>query len=171
MSLYLKKLFIENLNLAKGGNKRSQFIIGSMYELGIGTNQNYNEAIKWYIKAAKRGHSMASNNIGVFYNNGYGVNINHKKALKWFLKAAKSGNVKAQATLSIIYCFGEEIKTNYVQAYKWATLANLKGFKLAKKQMLILEKKMTVDQILKAKKLAQESYDITTGISKIIQSK
>ena len=44
-----------------------------MYVDGQGVPQDYEQAFKWYTKAAEQGYAQAQNNLGVCYQGGKGV--------------------------------------------------------------------------------------------------
>jgi hypothetical protein len=54
------KLFLQR---AQEGDMNSQFIIGHRYEIGVGTNQDMDQAYSWYQKAAAQGHPMAQQKL------------------------------------------------------------------------------------------------------------
>ena len=56
----------------------------------------YDNAVKWYIKAAEMGNADAQVNLGVFYHLGHAVKQDYAKALEWFTKAAQQGDAGAQ---------------------------------------------------------------------------
>ena len=45
--------------LIKQGDTNAQFNLGVMYEDGRGVTQDYQEAVKWYRKAAEQGDAEA----------------------------------------------------------------------------------------------------------------
>jgi TPR repeat protein len=49
------------------------FNIGFSYERGLGVVKDYQQARKWYDKAADAGHAGAMNNLGLLYTRGQGV--------------------------------------------------------------------------------------------------
>ena len=63
--------------------------LGVMYENGEGVPMNYDEAMKWYRKAAELGNKDAPNNIGTMYMTGFGVLRDFVKAYMWFSIAGK----------------------------------------------------------------------------------
>ncbi|HHV6984584.1 TPA: tetratricopeptide repeat protein, partial [Haemophilus influenzae] len=73
--------------LAEQGDAISQFLLGGMYEEGLGVKQDYFEAVKWYRKAADKGDAAAQFNLGVMYSQGQGVKQDDFEAVKWFRKA------------------------------------------------------------------------------------
>lgn len=78
--------------IAEEGNAEAQCIIGNMYDLGLGTDSNLHEAIRWYKKSSEQGYGVASNNLGTIYYSGReGIDINRTKASEWYQKARKQG--------------------------------------------------------------------------------
>ena len=63
---------------------------------------DYEQAIKWYEKAAKQNHADAQYQLGLCYEKGQGVKQDLKMARKWFEKAAKNGSTKASKKLQIM---------------------------------------------------------------------
>ena len=63
-----------------------------MYAYGYGVKQDYQEALKWFRKAAEQNNSTAQFNIGYMYEEGYGVKKNRDEAIRWYRKAAEQGN-------------------------------------------------------------------------------
>lgn len=57
------RLFRVQLSIAEKGDARAQYYLGEMHEQGLGTEQNINEAFKWYAKAAERGDRMAKRKL------------------------------------------------------------------------------------------------------------
>lgn len=53
------KLFLAQEQLAKKGRAAAQYYLGEMYEQGLGTKQNLDEAFKWYKLSADQGHRLA----------------------------------------------------------------------------------------------------------------
>ena len=58
--------------------------------------QDYEEAVKWYRKAAEQGYASAQYNLGVCYYNGKGVEQDYEEVVKWYRKAAEQGHPRAQ---------------------------------------------------------------------------
>ena len=70
---------------------------------GLGVQQSYEKAVKWYTKAAKQGHVKAQYNLGNCYLNRRGIEQDYKyaeeDALEWYTEAAKQGYAPAQCML------------------------------------------------------------------------
>ena len=73
-----------------------------MYANGEGVPINYDEAMKWYRKAADQGHADAQTNLGLIYATGRGVPKNFIKAYVWYSIAFASGNEMAKKNLEIL---------------------------------------------------------------------
>ena len=58
-----ERLFQVQLAQALKDDARAQYYLGEMYEQGLGTRQNIDEAFKWYAKAAKNGDSLAKRKL------------------------------------------------------------------------------------------------------------
>jgi len=114
---------IESLRaVAEQGNTAAQFQLGTAYYTGQGVSKNYQEAIKWYRKAAikglaiaqhKQGDSHAQNNLGSLYKRGQGVSQDDKEANKWYQKAAEQECVIAQYNLGLAYSRGEGVPKDH----------------------------------------------------------
>jgi TPR repeat protein len=85
------------------GYPDSQNNLGYMYEHGIVVKQDYNEAFKWYSKAAENGSWIAQRNLGMLYWNGLGTEKNIKKAFELLHSAAESGNNDVYCILGRMY--------------------------------------------------------------------
>jgi TPR repeat protein len=58
-----QRLFQAQRSVAEKGNARAQYYLGEMYEQGLGTAQNLDEAFKWYARAAQQGDPLAKNKM------------------------------------------------------------------------------------------------------------
>ena len=108
---------------ANAGDISACAYLGKMYYEGTGVAQNYNEAFKWYQKAADNGVTGAYTWLGVMYYNGQGVAQNYEKAFLWTKKAAENGAADAYVGLGVMYYNGEGVAQNYEKAFKYAELA------------------------------------------------
>lgn len=73
----------------------AQFKLGIMYHNGDVVTQDYEEAVKWYQKAAEQGIADAQCNLGSMYRDGDGVAQDYAEAFKWFQMAAEQGDATA----------------------------------------------------------------------------
>jgi TPR repeat protein len=94
-----------------------------MYYFGSGVAKDFEEAVKWYLKAAEQGESEAQYNLGVMYAIGQGVAKNEKRAVEWYLRAAEKNVAKAQYLLGWRYQEGRGVEKNPSRAFKYYQLA------------------------------------------------
>jgi TPR repeat protein len=143
---------------AEQGDANAQNNLGMMYDNGLGTSQDYKQALYWFTKAAEQGLLSAQYNLGVMYDNGQGTPKNYKQAIYWYTKAAEQGEAKAQYKLGFMYYNGEGTPKNNVLAYVWWNIAAAQGHESAASNRGNLEELMTPNQIAEAQKLSKEYY-------------
>ena len=66
-----------------------------MYNLGIGVQQDYAEALKWYRLAADQGRADAQDILGTMYAQGRGVPQDYVRAHMWLNLSAAKGDQDA----------------------------------------------------------------------------
>ena len=103
--------------------------------------EKYEEAVKWFRKAAEQGNSQAQYHLGWCYEYGFGVSKDEVQAVKWYHKAAEqedadvieliklSSEVLVHADAEICFRLGEEAvnKEKYEEAVKWYRKAAEQG--------------------------------------------
>ena len=132
-------------------NEQALYLLGILYEGGIGVLQDTEKALKFYQKAAMKKHQGAMINLYVYFSNqgssdtadywlkkiaeqglpeaqnAYADRLcaakNFKEAVQWYEKAAKQGNTCAQTHLVLCYIRGLGVETNYDIAKKWCEKA------------------------------------------------
>lgn len=94
-------------------------IMGDNYFEGKnGYSQNYNEAFKWYKKAAEAGNIYSQNSLGICYRDGYGVDISVYDAAKWFEIAYRNGSPDGAYNLAELYTRGDrKLKQKAIDLY------------------------------------------------------
>lgn len=70
--------------LAENGNVEAQIDLANMYFDGNGVPLDYNEAVKWYARAADKGSVDAQVALGFLYEYGDAVPQDYVQAYKWF---------------------------------------------------------------------------------------
>ena len=97
---------------AERGHAGAQSLLGWLYEHGEGVlkdipefmkwlgncyhnAKNYQEAFKWYMKAAEQGYDVGQKLVGDYYAWGFGVPQDLHEAAKWYRKAAEQGHATA----------------------------------------------------------------------------
>ena len=93
--------------------------IASLYDRGLGVEENKTEALIWYQKAADSGDGKAMARLGQMYEYGDGVKKDGTLALKWYQKSATTNNANGMLFLGVSYLKGEIVKMDYKEAAKW----------------------------------------------------
>jgi len=89
------------------------------------------------------------------YEFGSGVTKDYKEAFKWYRLSAEQGFAYAHLVLGEMYFQGQGVPQDYVSAHMWINLAASKGHGEAIEMLNMVEKKMTPQQIEKAKEMAR----------------
>ena len=79
-----------------------------------------------------------------------------EKGLQFSKTLAEQGNASEQYKLALMYANGQGVTQDDSIAYLWYTIAAANGNAIAKEKLSDIAKKMTRDQINKAKKLANK---------------
>ena len=125
---YLKqKEYIKALKefkpLAEQGHVPSQMNLGWMHHKGLGVEQNYKTAIKWYEMAANQDNEDAQHTLGNLYRNGEGkkdaVTKDLNKAMYYYKKASDNGFPYSTFTIGLMYEKGEGVDKSVKNATKW----------------------------------------------------
>src|ERR1019366_4037347 len=84
----------------------AMYALGNMFEDGAGVAQNYEEAFKWYYRAAELGSGEAMNCLGIAYATGQGVPQSHTLSFRWFFNAVGKGSIDAMSNIAKAYYLG-----------------------------------------------------------------
>jgi TPR repeat protein len=79
---------------------------------------------------------------------------NYRAAVEWFRRAADQGYLEAQNALGDLY--DAYVGANLIEVHKWYNLAAIAGDSKAERKRDEVEKKMTLEQVFEAQKLAAE---------------
>ncbi len=114
------------------GLAEAQNNMGWHYYHGDGVKQNYEEAFKWFVKAANLNLASAQYNVGEAYQKGEGIKQDLTEAARWYTKSAEQGNAGAQLNLGMMYISGRGIRQNIEEGTKWLNKAAEQGDVTAK---------------------------------------
>ena len=89
--------------LAEADDAEAQYYVGAMYESGLRTDQDFAEAMRWYVGAADHGLVMAQYHLGLLYEMGEGVEKDYAEAAEWHEQAATRGHAPAPNNLGVLY--------------------------------------------------------------------
>lgn len=109
--------------LASAGDAHAQYMLGYVYDRGLGTAKDPSASLDFYTRAAEQGHPFAQNNLGFLYKQ----QQNWDQALNWYTRAAEQGDATAQNNLGYAYQHGEGVSQDMQAAMKWYKLAAEQG--------------------------------------------
>lgn len=112
--------------------------LGYLYDGGLGTQANPEEAFKLFEKGAQMGDTSAEKNLGIMYYAGRGTPQSFTEAFRHFLIAAGKGSAIAQTYTGIMYTRGEGCTQNYTEAIKWYLKSATQGEALAQTNLGIM---------------------------------
>ena len=114
-------------NAAIKGDATAAFEIGVRYAEGRGVPQNYEEAAKWYDRAAQAGVVPGMFRLGTLYEKGLGLKKDWEVARRYYMQAAERGNAKAMHNLAVLDADGGTRGANYKSASLWFRKAADRG--------------------------------------------
>jgi hypothetical protein len=149
---------------AENGHVLAMFHLGLYMRHDAKTAQEYEEAARWYRRAAETGGSGfagAQNNFGDMFENGEGVPKSAADAVYWYTRSALQGEPTAYLSLGSCFAEGIGVKKDLVEAYFWLALAIPRlsdgGNKnAAKSKISEIEKQMSPEQIQKGQRKATD---------------
>jgi localization factor PodJL len=109
------------------GDPTAAYEIGVRFAEGKGVATNFDEAAKWYDRAAQAGLVPAIFRLGTFYEKGLSVNKDVEIARRYYLQAAERGNAKAMHNLAVLDADGGGNGANYKSAAQWFRKAAERG--------------------------------------------
>ena len=89
-----------------------------LYETGksFRDQHDYEQAVRYFRKAADQGYAAAQYHLGCCYEHGDGVPKKYAEAVEWYRKAAEQGYAASQCELGEYY---EYVTKNLTEAVKW----------------------------------------------------
>jgi localization factor PodJL len=109
------------------GDPNAAYEIGVRYAEGKGVAANFEEAAKWYGRAAQAGVVPATFRLGTFYEKGLSVKKDVDLARRYYVQAAERGNAKAMHNLAVLEADGGGKGANYKNAAQWFRQAAERG--------------------------------------------
>ena len=81
---------------ARSGNADAEELIGVMYALGLGVEQDSARAFDWYLRSAMKGHPGAQSGVAWYYEVGLGMpQPDLMRAYMWYVLSAIGGDPDA----------------------------------------------------------------------------
>jgi localization factor PodJL len=112
---------------ALNGDPTAAYEVGVRFAEGKGVPQNFDEAAKWYDRAAQAGVVPAVFRLGTFYEKGLSVKKDTDIARRYYLQAAERGSAKAMHNLAVLDADGGGKGADYKSASQWFRKAADRG--------------------------------------------
>jgi localization factor PodJL len=109
------------------GDPTAAYEIGVRYAEGKGVTSNFDEAAKWYDRAAQAGVVPAIFRLGTLYEKGLSVKKDVDTARRYYMQAAERGNAKAMHNMAVLDADGDGKGANYKNAAQWFRKAADRG--------------------------------------------
>jgi localization factor PodJL len=109
------------------GDPTAAYEVGLRFAEGKGVAANFDEAAKWYDRAAQAGVVPAIFRLGTFYEKGLSVKKDIDIARRYYMQAAERGNAKAMHNLAVLDADGGGKGANYRSAAQWFRKAADRG--------------------------------------------
>lgn len=118
---------------------------------------DFEAAMEAFLPLAAAGNADAEELIGVLYAMGLGVERDDERAFDWYLRSALKGHPGAQSGVGWYYEVGRGLPApDLVRAYAWYVLSAIGGDPDAAVSQGEVVKKMSADQIARAKRLIED---------------
>ena len=100
---------------AEQGDVQAQLKIAARYEYGNVLEQSYEEAVKWYRKAAEQKNRDAQFKLGYCYEQGKGIQASNVEAIRWYRRAGAQGDAIAKERAQLLLNAGnfKELENNF----------------------------------------------------------
>jgi TPR repeat protein len=152
--------------LATAGDADSQYLLGLMYYIGQGVEQDYQKAANWFKLAVAHADARADCQylLGAMHYTGRGIPQDYKMAVTLFTKASQQGHAEAQHLLGLMYLYHVGgLPKDSVLAYMLWNLAAAGGSEAAVDLRMQLAKRLRPEQIEEAQSLST-SWQVGTPL-------
>ena len=112
---------------AMKGDPAAAYEVGVRFAEGKGVPANFDEAAKWYDRAAQAGVVPAIFRLGTLYEKGLSVKKDVDIARRYYVQAAERGSAKAMHNLAVLDADGGGKGANYKSAAQWFRKAADRG--------------------------------------------
>jgi localization factor PodJL len=112
---------------AAHGDAAAAYEVATRFAEGRGVPVSYEEAARWYDRAAGKGLALAQFRYATLLEKGQGVKKDLGHARRLYLAAANQGNAKAMHNLAVLYAEGIEGRPDYATAAQWFRKAANRG--------------------------------------------
>jgi TPR repeat protein len=109
---------------AQGGSSSAQWIVATMYKMGLGTDPDLSEARRWCTLSAEQGNPASCYNLATMYELGQGdLPKDLEIAFKYYKKAADLGHHASFYMVGKCFFFGDGAKMDHDKANEYYSKA------------------------------------------------
>lgn len=112
---------------AGDGSTSAQRALATMYDRGLGADQDYGRAASWYARAADAGDPLSQYRLALLLRDGHGVRRDERASVTWLRRAADQGDANAQTALGSAYESGRGVHEDGREAVTWYLKAAEQG--------------------------------------------
>ena len=114
-------------SFARFGQVVPLFVLGQVYERGLGIEPDGEQAARFYEAAGRNGYARAQNALGRQMMRGIGVARDLRQGAQWVHEAAGRGYAPAQFNLGFMYERGLGVERNPIASANWYRRAAQQG--------------------------------------------
>ncbi len=130
----------------KHANPKVFYMLGQLFSLGKGIEQNLTMAASWFEKSATMGHVDSQMRLAYLYSKGIGVQRDFTRSAHWYHLAALHDNPKAQYRYGSMLAKGKGLEKDLALAYAWLVRASEQGSKLSDLMAAKIKRKLSDEQ-------------------------
>jgi len=116
---------------ADEGQADAQYVMGVLYDNGLGVDKDAEAASAWFVKAADQDQVQAMFMLGVMNMRGEGGQKDAAAAAKWWRRAAEAGDAPSQFNLAMLTARGEGVEKDVDAAARLYRISADQGFPMA----------------------------------------
>ncbi|KAK3812330.1 MAG: hypothetical protein J3R72DRAFT_530161 [Linnemannia gamsii] len=109
-------------------DRNAQVALGDRFALGLEVDQDYAEAIDWYLRVDNAGDASAQNKVRDLYRLGHGVPQDCSVAMDWYRKAADQGDAAGPYHVGQMYDNALGVPGDYSTTMAWCLKASAKKY-------------------------------------------
>lgn len=98
---------------------QAEHLVGILYEYGIGTSQNFEQALKYYKRASEQRYLESVYHLGLMYLYGRGTQPQYSRSLSLFEFGCQSSHAPCCHYLGIMKTYGYGTTVDYEEAAGW----------------------------------------------------
>ncbi|MFW2374715.1 MAG: tetratricopeptide repeat protein [Gammaproteobacteria bacterium] len=153
-----QNIFVFHKKLAEKGSKLSQYKLATMYELGLGTKPDLEQALHWYTISSEKGHSAAADRLTYLQikRDGYST-TKYGNWLDELRRKVQNNDAESIFLLGQLYQQGIGVDKNPNQAILLLKKAGTMGLIEADIQVEIIEQELAT----RKKKIVKKTKAIT----------